>query len=527
MALQEGSIQLTGSARELPDGARRIRPSDPKQRIEVTVMVRRGSVPSEFRSDRQSSQARLQDRQYLSREQFAAVHGARASDCEAIRAFASKYALGVVNEDRARRSIVLSGAIGAACQAFGVELNDYVLAGRRCRCRTGTIQIPADLEDVVQGVFGLDDRPQAKTHFRRRIRTKPTDVSYTALEVAQAYSFPLNTDGTGQAVAIVELGGGYRSIDLNSYFQKLGLATPSVSAISVDQAANAPTGSVNGPDAEVELDIEIAGAIAPGVRIGVYFAPNTDQGFIDAVTTAVHDTSLRPSIVSISWGGPENSWTEQARNALNSAFEDAATMGVTVLASSGDNGATDGSSNGALTVDFPASSPYVVGCGGTKLTLSGMTISSEQAWNELSDNEGATGGGVSEVFALPAYQSSSDVPAAPNGFRGRGVPDVAGDADPSTGFEVLVDGESTVIGGTSAVAPLWAGLVARINQSLGKPVGYLNPLLYAASATRTFHDITSGNNGGYSAGPGWDPCTGLGTPNGSALTSALQSEEAG
>jgi kumamolisin len=527
MVLREGSVQLKGSARESPEGARKIGPSDPKHRIEVTVIVRRGSGPSQFRSDRQRSQARLQDRQYLSREQFAAAHGARASDCEAVRAFASKHGLSVVNEDRARRSIILSGAIEAVSRAFGVALNDYVLAGRRCRCRTGTIQIPADLEGVMEGVFGFDDRPQAKTHFRRRIRTTPSDVSYTALEVAQAYSFPLDTDGTGQAIAIVELGGGYRSVDLNSYFQNLGLATPSVNAISVDQAANAPTGSANGPDAEVELDIEIAGAIAPRAQIGVYFAPNTDQGFIDAVTTAVHDTSLRPSIVSISWGGPENSWTQQARDALNSAFEDAATMGVTVLASSGDDGATDGSSNGALTVDFPASSPYVVGCGGTKLTLSGATISSEQAWNELSDNEGATGGGVSEVFAVPAYQSSTDVPAAPNGFHGRGVPDVAGDADPSTGFQIFVDGESTAIGGTSAVAPLWAGLVARINQSLGKPVGYLNPLLYPASAAQTFHDVTSGNNGGYSAGPGWDPCTGLGTPNGSALLSALKSEEAG
>ena len=171
---------------------------------------------------------------------------------------------------------------------------------------------------------------------------------------------------------------------------------------------------------------------------------------------------------------------------------------------------------------FPASSPFLVGCGGTKLTISGASISSEQTWNELSANEGATGGGVSEAFALPSFQQSANVPKAPNGFAGRGVPDVAGDADPATGYNVVVDGQQSVIGGTSAVAPLWAGLFALINQSLGANVGYVNPLLYSAKAEATFHDITAGNNGTYSAGRGWDACTGLGSPNGAALLTALR-----
>ena len=263
----------------------------------------------------------------------------------------------------------------------------------------------------------------------------------------------------------------------------------------------------------------MAGSLAPGAQIAVYFAPNTDQGFINAVTAAVHDTKLKPSIISISWGGPENSWTAQARDALNSACQDAGTMGVTVLAASGDEGADDGT--GSPVVDFPAASPYVVGCGGTRLALAGTSIRSEQAWDELSANQGATGGGVSEVFALSSYQQSANVPAAPNGFAGRGVPDVAADADPESGYQVVVDGQQTVIGGTSAVAPLWAGLLARINQALGKNVGYVNPLLYAANAEGMFHDITAGSNGDYSAGPGWDACTGLGSPDGWALLSAL------
>lgn len=199
-------------------------------------------------------------------------------------------------------------------------------------------------------------------------------------------------------------------------------------------------------------------------------------------------------------------------------------MGVTVLAASGDSGSSDGSTDGSAVVDFPAASPYVVACGGTKLKISGTAISSEQAWNELSSNEGATGGGVSEVFALPGFQQSASVPQAPNGFVGRGVPDVAGDADPESGYNVVVDGQQTVIGGTSAVAPLWAGLLAIINQALGTNVGYINPLLYSSKVESTFHDITSGSNGTYSAGPGWDACTGLGSPDGTALLTALRGD---
>ncbi|HTA53091.1 MAG TPA: S53 family peptidase [Candidatus Acidoferrum sp.] len=526
MPSRTGRVQLKGSARQPFAGATKLGPADTAEKIQVTVILRRGSAPGEFPTDAELGRGLPAQRTYLTREEFAAKHGARSADIAAIRQFASENNLAVVSAEPARRTVILSGTVGAFSKAFSAQLHHHSIAGRTYRCRTGLLEIPAELENIIEGVFGLDNRPQARTHFRRRVRATATDVSFTALQVAQAYNFPAGTDGTGQAIALIELGGGYSASDLSAYFGKLGIAVPNVSAISVDGATNSPTGSADGPDGEVELDIEVAGAIAPAAKIGVYFAPNTDQGFIDAVTTAAQDTTLRPTLISISWGGPENSWTAQARNSLNSACQDAATMGVSVFVASGDSGATDGSSNGALEVDFPSSSPYVIGCGGTKLAINGSVISSEVAWNELSASEGATGGGVSEVFPLPSFQSGSKVPAAPNGFKGRGVPDVCGDADPASGYEVLVDGESTVIGGTSAVAPLWAGLVARINQSIGKPAGYLNPLIYSATAdagtSAAFHDITSGSNGGYSAAPGWDPCTGLGSPNGAALLAALR-----
>jgi kumamolisin len=525
MAKRQDRVILKGSTRAAIPGAQDTGPADPNKQIEVSVLLRR-SKADKFPSVEKLGAQPPRQRKYLTREQFARLYGASAGDLKKVQSFAKQYGLQIVNENRASRTVKLTGTVQAFNAAFGVELRHYQHASGTYRGRTGEITIPATLETVVQGVFGLDDRPQAKPHFRIRKDSQVAQaagaVSYTPVQVAEAYSFPTGESGSGQCIAVIELGGGYQTSDLDTFFANLGIAAPSVTAVSVDGASNSPGGDPSGADGEVELDIEVAGAVAPGAQIAAYFAPNTDQGFIDAVTTAVHDATLKPSIISISWGGPESSWTQQSRDALNSACEDASTMGVTVLVACGDNGATDGTSGATPTVDFPAASPYVVACGGTTLTLSGSSIQSEKVWNDLSQNEGATGGGVSEVFALPSFQQSANVPKAPNGFVGRGVPDVAGDADPVTGYSVIVDGQQSVIGGTSAVAPLWAGLFALINQSLGANVGYVNPLLYSANEEATFHDITSGNNGGYSAGPGWDACTGLGSPNGAALLAALK-----
>jgi len=222
-------------------------------------------------------------------------------------------------------------------------------------------------------------------------------------------------------------------------------------------------------------------------------------------------------VISISWGGPEDDWTPQAMNAFNAAFHDAAVLGISVCAAAGDNGSSDGSPDGSTQVDFPASSPWVLGCGGTRLTVgvSGQ-IASETVWND-GTNGGATGGGLSSHFSKPAYfQANVPVPGS-----GRGVPDVAGNADPDTGYVTIVDGNSGVIGGTSAVAPLWAALIALLNQSLGRNVGWMHEHIYRAPSG-TLHDITTGSNGAYLAKPGWDCCTGLGTPDGEKILALLK-----
>jgi kumamolisin len=532
MAIQENRVELKNSGRTPMSGARLIGPADPNEKVQVTITIRRGSSPAAFQASQQMSARPPRQRQHLTCEAFAATHGAQDADLAKIRTFAAQHGLDVVSESRGRRTVLLTGTVQNLSEAFGVQLNTYEHPGGRYRGRVGTLQIPKELEGVIEGVFGLDNRPQAQPHFRRRkpaapgISPRAVGTSYTPLQVAAAYNFPANTDGTGQSVAILELGGGYTKSDLDTYFRGLSLATPIVTAIPVDGGANSP-GDPNGADGEVELDIEVVGAVAPKSRIGVYFAPNTDAGFLNALTTAIHDTNLRPSIVSISWGGPETQWTQQARDSFTSACQDASTMGVTVLAASGDNGATDNDPSGQPTVDFPAASPFITGCGGTKLTITNGKITDERTWNELASNEGATGGGVSQFFPLPDYQKNAGVPKYSNGFVGRGVPDVSGDADPVTGYDVLVDGQNTVIGGTSAVAPLFAGLLARINQSLGTPIGFLNPLIYASGIAATFHDITAGDNAGWNAGPGWDPCTGMGSPNGGAMLAAVKAIPAG
>jgi kumamolisin len=346
--------------------------------------------------------------------------------------------------------------------------------------------------------------------------------------VAAFYQFPAGTDGTGQTIAIIELGGGFGASDLDPYFAALTIPVPQVTAVGVDGAANRPGQDPNGDDGEVLLDIEVAGAVAPGAAQVVYFAPNTDQGVVDAVTTAVH-ASPTPTAVSISWGQSEDSWTAQAREALDTAIADGAALGVTVCAAAGDNGSADGQTDGASHADFPASSPHVLACGGTSLqgdTSTGV-ISSETVWND-GPGHGATGGGVSDTFPVPSRQSPAGVPARAGaaGGAGRGVPDVAGSADPATGYQVLVDGQCMVVGGTSAVAPLWAALVSRLVQGTGKPFGLLQPLLYAGvtsgQSPAGFRDITSGSNGAYAARPGWDACTGLGSPDGTALLTVVR-----
>ena len=514
---------ISGSERKPVRGARVIHNAHPDQTIEVSIRLR-----SKAEDQREQLKAALVKPGFkqISRTQYEQTHGADPADVEKIKKFAQEFNLKVDAVDLARRTVKVSGTVANLQKAFAVQLKEYSHPNGNFRGRTGAISVPSDYADVIKGVFGLDNRRQAEPHFRRlaqpdkhKHKTPVTASSHDPNEVAQIYDYP-SGDGTGQCIGLIELGGGFQLDDITNYFKSLNLTPPQVISVSVDGGANSPT-TPDSADGEVMLDIEVAGSIAPGAKIVVYFAPNTDQGFLDAITTAVHDSTNQPSVISISWGSAESGWTAQSLTNFDEAFQAAAAMGVTVCVASGDSGSSDGVTDGSNHVDFPCSSPFALACGGTTLQASNGAIVSETVWNDAPQG-GATGGGVSDVFALPTYQTNFEVPKPTTQAGGRGVPDVSGDADPNTGYNILVDGETGVFGGTSAVAPLWAALVARINQQTGKSVGFLNPQIYQqAVEAAALHDITEGNNGAFSATEGWDACTGLGSPDGAKLLAAL------
>ncbi len=500
------------------DAAVAAAPIDPESSVSITVVVRRrAEVPDEALSAP------------IPPEQFAARYGADPADLDLVTRTLTGLGAQVVEVDVASRRVRVTGPAGLLSQIFGTSLRRVTSSnavGSRVdhRHRSGELSVPGVLAGVVVAVLGLDDRPQSCAQFRW---ADPATLStaYTPVELGKIYNFPAGTDGSGQSIAIIELGGGFDQADLDTYFAGLGITGPTVTAVGVDGANNVPGGDPSGADGEVLLDIEVAGALAPGASIVVYFAPNTDAGFIDAVSQAAH-ANPTPAAMSISWGQSEDDWTAQAKTAFDQALIDAAALGVTVTVASGDDGSTDRASDGRVHVDFPAASPHALACGGTRLEADPGTgaVSAEVVWNS-GTGSGATGGGVSATFGLPSWQAAAGVPKA-GGKTGRGVPDVAGVADPQTGYRVRVDGQDTVIGGTSAVSPLWAALVARLAQATGRKLGLLQPSLYAAvpagQVAPGFRDVTSGNNGAYAAAPGWDACTGLGVPDGTRLLAALQ-----
>jgi kumamolisin len=503
-------VSLKGTEHTPMPGARAIGPTSPHQIIEISVILKH----------RQPLNLEQHRGQILNHADFARLYGADPAHVDKIRQFAGENNLQVLTrgDEVLRRTVTLSGTAAEMEKAFGVELVGFEHPDGTYRSHSGPIQVPDACAGVIQAVLGLDNRPVARPHLRlrginRTFGSRASTNIYTPAQVAALYDFPRDADGDGQTIGLIELGGGYRPADLQQYFQNLNLRTPAIRAVLIDHANNRPT-TPQSADAEVMLDIEVAGAAANGAAMAVYFTSNTARGFQDALSTAVHDQLHTPTIVSISWGNPEQLWTQQSMEVFDQVAQEAALLGITVIAASGDHGSTDGLPGNKNHVDFPASSPHVLSVGGTRLVSANSVITNETVWND-GPSGGATGGGYSNVFQRPQWQAS--VATQPS----RGVPDTASNADPDTGYNILVDGEYQTIGGTSAAAPLWAALLARCNQMLNTRLGLINPMLYSINQNNGFRDITHGNNGGFSATPGWDPCTGLGTPIGNRLLQAL------
>jgi kumamolisin len=535
-------VPLPGSKRALPPNSRPAGPIDPSEIESVSVRVRSSGDPAALaKKVYDLASTPIAERKYLTREELEQQHGASKEDLDKIEQFAQEHDLTVVHRSAAERSVVLKGKLGDLLAAFHADVQLYHHANGTYRGRRGEITLPQELSHIVTGVFGFDTRPKRRAPHRQKSATHSGpggQNGVAATEFATRYNFPTESDGialdgAGQTIAIIELGGGFRSSDLKLFFKEIRVAAPKVTSISVDHAGNHPT-TPDSADGEVMLDIEVAGAVVPKANIAVYFAPNNgDKGFIDAISAAVHDSQRKPSVISISWGGPEVSTDQQGINAYHEMFAAAGAMGITVCIASGDHGTADEDSadwDGKIHVDHPACDDLVLGCGGTQIDSDGKDV----VWNDGTPFDvntpggggWASGGGISEVFPVPSYQANANLPVSiDNEQPGRGVPDIAMSA---TNYFTRVDNSEGASGGTSAVAPLMAALVTRLNQAMKKNVGFLNPFLYANAGV--VHDVTSGTNAiantvkGYTAGQGWDACTGLGTPDGTEMLAALSGE---
>ncbi len=549
------SFELPNSAHALPEGARDEGAVGGRDPVSVTVYLRPNPDATPPFDVAEEAKKPPSQRRYLSASDAAEIYGASSADIEAVTEFAAAHGLDVVRVNPAARSVKMTGSAAAMQRAFGVQLRQFSDGPASYRSHQDPVTVPAQLGPVIQAVFGLDTRPLGQ----KQLRLAPPDLSatlqaearaakqpantYLPPEVAALYDFPSQA-ATGQTVAVLAFNGavptgsgGYQPSVLAQYFTNtLKLPVPHITDVVVQGPGNDPGDGTNPNDSTIEvyLDLSMVGSLASGADIVIYFTEFTEQGWVDALSEATTDTANDPGVLSISYGNPEEgdgtAWTAAAVQQVNTSFESAAARGISITCASGDQGASDGESSG-VHVDFPASSPWVLGCGGTRLESSGPAITSEVVWNDQSTNpqqdHGATGGGVSIVYPLPSWQASARVPPIAGGTTtGRGVPDVSSVADPQTPFVIpQPDGSVGGVGGTSAAAPLWAALLARCNAAIGKRVGFINPTLYAMPAG-TLRDITQGNNmrpggPGYDAGPGWDACTGFGSPGGSSLLAAL------
>jgi kumamolisin len=527
-------VLLPGSTRAVRPGASLLGVADPNEWIELTIKVRRKQPLPEIGGSLKP----------IDLNALGAQYGADPADIERVKTVLTGRGLKVLREDPVCCSLRVGGTADVIESAFQLKLFHYAHSTGNYRGRKGDVLVPAELKDIVTGVFGLDTRIMVK---RRPIRRRRTSLDlaeraatsrswFYPAELAAIYSFP-DGNGQGQTVGLLEFGGGYFESDLATFCQNANISMPSVRTVSVN---NTSTNQKDGAEGEVMLDVEVVAGVCPAANIVVYFSSFDESGWVNIIDAAVHDQQSPLSVLSISWGYAEDApgaWTSAALNAINDSMKAAALLGVTICVAAGDDGSDDQVGDGHVHVDFPASSPYVLAVGGTTLKKSGSGDITETAWKDgdglRRDNGGSTGGGVSTYFPRPDWQTVTIASVNPGAIDGRIVPDVAADASANTGYWVVVDGQGGASGGTSASAPLWASLIARMNATLGAPVGYLNPLLFKQGADGTtlgasgFRDIVSGNNstasiGGYQAGTGYDAVTGWGVPIGTALLNGLK-----
>jgi len=479
----------------------------------------------------------------LEHDAFVYQFGATDDAIDLVTEWAVTNNLTVLESHHGTAVVKLSGTAGQFNNLFGIELQTVTDSNRTYSSYTGHFIVPSEINDVVEAILGVDESGTLMHNATMEASNAgPFDpnviVGPTPVDHALAYKFPRTPgtnqqQGSGACIGIIELGGGWTTQNLTSSFSRIGLSNPVVVDYSVDGGTNNPgVYDAYGASAEVMLDIYCAGAVSPGAKQVIYFAPNTYMGFVDTILAAANDTVNNPSVLSISWGTTDTNFGTFYRNLYESAFQTAVARGITVFASTGDYGVRAVSGGGLYTLDYPASSPYVVGAGGTVISINNdYTIASEVAWGTAGGST-AGGGGVSTLFSVPSWQTGLVSTTYPGStattITGRSIPDVSTMAAGYSFYWYNYTNSSSAVTnsfgtflGTSAVAPLLAGMMARLNQASGKRIGFVNADWYANSTT-CFNDITSGDNHGgntvgYRASSGWDAATGLGSPKGNML----------
>src|SRR5450432_1435765 len=536
--MKKTHVQLKGSQRHFLQGSTAIGPASPHEYVQLTFKLRgQKALPA----------LALRPEEPLTHKALENQFGASQADIKKVINVFKKYSLDLVGVNAAARAIYMSGTVANLEVAFDVKLVSYTHPNGDYRGRRGYIHIPESLSDIITGVFGLDSRMMIarKKHKKKRSSVNIANAVQRAwffpAELAKIYNFP-ESDGEGQSIGILEFGGGYFEDDLRSFCKMANVPEPRVVPVSVDHTA---TTQMDDYTIEVMMDIEVVAGICPNATIPVYFGHFTERGWINILDKAIHDTTNNPTVLSISYGLAEGEdvWTVAAMNAINDSFKEAALLGITICISSGDDGSDAQVGDGYAHVSFPSSSPWVLAVGGTNLKMIDNKIN-ETVWKDgdglRRDNGGSSGGGVSSIFPRPAWQTKIKIdPIDPGAIVGRVVPDVAAHAQTdgdTTGYFIVVGGQSARNGGTSAAAPLWASLIGRINALLpaGKKTGYLTPLLYQSGPGTTdamgsvaCRDITVGDNtsssiGGFAAAKGFDAATGWGAPIGKNIFNAIK-----
>ncbi|HYA00830.1 MAG TPA: S53 family peptidase [Candidatus Binatia bacterium] len=547
-------VQLPGTAHELTTvetsrtrslGA--LSASQRAETIEVTLLLRENPEgPSLPETIEAISALPPGQRRHLTREELAAAHGATPEDIERVSAWAGGAGLSVSGTDPVTRRVKLRGTVAQMEAAFRVGLESFETTPPggggtiTYRDHRELVSIPSELSGIVEHVSGLSSRPIAKAHHRAAEPERVT-ATFTPEQLAGIYQFPTVAGGGAGLtldIGIAELGG-RADQSVVSWFTK---NNPGVQVVEDAVGGPLPNPDPGGADVEVALDWQVVAralleaAPKATIRLVLRYGPNTEQGFADLWNSFATDPTYKFTGVSTSWGGAENGWTQGGAQAMDAAAQACLAQGIFHIVASGDDGASDSSTDGKVYADHPASSPNALAAGGTKLTASGGKISAEVVWNEAAHSEGAGGGGVSMYFPVPSYQSANGISekSLNTGTTGRSEPDMAADADPTTGYVVITgidssgNPQSTTVGGTSAVAPLLTAGFTALSAVLGKPLGRLQDPAYAlAKAGKGFHDVTKGNNAypsgtkGYSAGKGFDVPSGWGSPIFSQLTTGF------